>query len=749
MKTTFKKVFNGLRRHTNGVFVLMAFLACGTYGAEQDSPLIGNANLETDADNDQWPDNWPREKENGAWVAEEGNHFIRLTSPKPGATVMLYHEIKIPSGVQALELSWRQRVTNLKPGKQSWFDARIMMDFLDASREKVSPSPSAPYTRKNTNGWEQKSAQFLVPEGAVFLKFMPALFQVETGTWDLDDIVLQPVDAEPLRAKAGAAAAARQEKQTADAAKRRAKAAASLEKDGSLIPNGDFETEAKSKNWPDRWGKPSKDTSWLCEENNHFLRLTSSAPDKMVMLYLAYDLPEGTKALEMTWRQRVTGLKKGDMPWYDARFLFEFMDASGKRLSEKPGPSYVQKDTQGWVERSTRFLIPEEALTVIVMPALFQVKAGTLDIDNLVLKPTDPAPILAAKEDAKKIEAARYVPAEEPNRAKWPRPIKVVGNRLLDDAGKEVWLQGVNAGGLETLPQDKQAIKSTVVAIDEWKSNCVRLPMNESFWYGKSPYQKDGGEEYRKTIDQIITLAANRGAYLVLDLHRFRAPKQEHADFWKDAAARYKDHPAVLFDLFNEPHGISWEVWQKGGFVGEKKDNDESAFLSEEEKKKNQGFDSVGMQALVDAVRSTGAKNVVIAGGIFWCNDLTGITNGFALADSKGNGIMYSWHTYNWHPGWARVIPVAEKHPIFLGEVGADIHKMDFIPLNDQEDPYTFIPDMLGFIQKYRIHWTGWCFHPKATPCLLLDWNYTPSPYWGVFAKEALAGRQFEMKKMR
>ena len=51
-----------------------------------------------------------------------------------------------------------------------------------------------------------------------------------------------------------------------------------------------------------------------------------------------------------------------------------------------------------------------------------------------------------------------------------------------------------------------------------------------------------------------------------------------------------------------------------------------------------------------------------------------------------GNGIMYSWHTYNWHPGWARVIPVVEKHPVFLGEVGGDIKKMDFIPADDQED---------------------------------------------------------------
>jgi hypothetical protein len=467
------------------------------------------------------------------------------------------------------------------------------------------------------------------------------------------------------------------------------------------------------------------------------------------MLYRTYDLPEGVEALEMTWRQRVTGLKRGEMPWYDARIMFEFMDAEGKKLATKPGPSYAQRDTQGWVEKSTRFLVPPEALTLIAMPCLFQVKAGTYDLDDLALKATDPAPILAAKEEAKKIEAARHVPTEEPNKAKWPKMLKVVGNRVVDTDGNDVWLQGVNAGGLETLPQDMQAVKSVVVAIDEWKSNCVRLPMKEEFWYGKSPYQKDGGEDYRQKLDQVITLTANRGAYLVLDLHRFRAPKQEHADFWKDAATRYKDHPAVLFDVFNEPHGISWEVWRNGGLVGQKEGVDESAFLTPEEKAKNQGFQSVGMQGLVDAVRSTGAKNIIIAGGIFWCNDLTGIVNGYALDDKGGNGIMYSWHTYNWHPGWARVIPVVEKHPVFLGEVGGDIQKMGFIPEQDQEDPNTFIPDMLGFVQKHRIHWTGWCLHPSATPRMILDWNYTPTPFWGQYAKDALSGKQFEMKKMR
>ncbi len=738
-----------LSRRSKSAALALVVLAALTCGAAPEVLLVANANLESDADGDQWPDGWPRMKADGAWVAEEGNHFIRLTSPQPGAMVMLYHEIKIPSGVEAVEVSWRQRLTGLKKGKQSWFDARIMMEFMSASREKVTPGPKVPSSGRDTAGWETRSVRFLVPEGAATLKFMPALFQVAAGVWDLDDIVIRAIDPAPVKAVEEAADAARREKLAQAAAKRRAKAAAVLQSHGSLIPNGDLEADTKGRSWPDQWGKPGKDVTWVNEDGNHFLRITSGVPDKLVMLYLMYDIPEGVKALELNWRQRVSGLKTGRMPWFDARFLFEFMDASGKKLPVKPGPSYTQRDTPGWVSRSTRFLVPEEALTLVMMPSLFQVQSGVFDLDDLSLKAADPAPILAEKAAAKKAEAARYVPPEAPDTSKWPRMLKVVGNRLRDPDGKEVWLQGVNAGGLETLPQDKQAVKSVVVAIDDWKSNCVRLPMNDSFWYGRSPYQTDGGEAYRQTIDQIVTLTANRGAYLVLDLHRFRAPKQEHADFWKDAAARYKDHPAVLFDLFNEPHGISWDVWRNGGFVGEKKGNDESAFLTEEEKKKNQGFDSVGMQGLVDAVRSTGAKNVVIAGGVFWCNDLSGITNGFALTDTVGNGVMYSWHTYNWHPGWARILPVAERHPIFLGEVGADIKKMDFIPEKDQEDPYTFIPDMLGFIQKHRINWTGWCLHPRATPCLLEDWNYTPTPYWGVPAREALAGKAFDLKRMR
>jgi endoglucanase len=239
---------------------------------------------------------------------------------------------------------------------------------------------------------------------------------------------------------------------------------------------------------------------------------------------------------------------------------------------------------------------------------------------------------------------------------------------------------------------------------------------------------------------------------VLLDLHRFGAPKQEHADFWKDAAAKYKNHPAVLFDLFNEPHGTTWEVWRNGGFVADKKKPaDEDAFLSPEEKAKAApGFQGIGMQALLDAVRGSGAHNVVVVGGLDWAYDLSGIAQGFALTEHDGNGIIYASHIYPWKRDWqGKALVVADKYPILLGEVGADVHKMDFIPKEAQEDPYTWVPDMLGLIQKYKLHWTGFSFHPKASPVMIEDWSFKPTPFWGDFAKRALAGEKFELHRMR
>lgn len=157
------------------------------------SLLLKNGSMEVDANADQWPDDWPRHKD-ATWAEEGGNHFIRLKSPSPGATVLLFQKIAIPGGTKVMELKWRQRASDLKPGAQAWFDARIMLEFRDAGDKKMSGAPGAPYLRKSTDGWMEKSMTIKVPDGATHFAFMPSLFQVESGTFDLDDFSLSVVE---------------------------------------------------------------------------------------------------------------------------------------------------------------------------------------------------------------------------------------------------------------------------------------------------------------------------------------------------------------------------------------------------------------------------------------------------------------------------------------------------------------------------------------------------------------------------
>lgn len=326
--------------------------------------------------------------------------------------------------------------------------------------------------------------------------------------------------------------------------------------------------------------------------------------------------------------------------------------------------------------------------------------------------------------------------------------LKVSGNRLVDQNGKKIWLQGLSIPSMEWLPTGEHIQESFVEAIKTWKSNCIRLPLKGTFWFGTGKWQGSdpaaGAEKYRTLVDSLVCYATSNGCYVVLDLHEYKAPTSKHAEFWKSAAARYANHPGVMFDILNEPHGISWDEWRDGGkLAGEKREG-----AVDENTEAKDVTDSIGMQALVNVVRETGAKNIIIAGGLDWAYTLTGILEGYALKDPSGNGIMYSSHIYPWKSGWQKhVLDAAEKYPIFVGEVGCSDKKMPFE--KEVKDPYAWAPDMLACIQKNKLNWTAWSFHPKASPCVISDWDYTPTPYWGAFVLDALTGKTFTSDKLR
>ncbi|MBT63227.1 MAG: glycoside hydrolase family 5 [Puniceicoccaceae bacterium] len=523
-----------------------------------------------------------------------------------------------------------------------------------------------------------------------------------------------------------------------------------------LLPNPEMNEDVNADGWPDGWPTVSGGES-LVDDGRPYIRIEQGEAGAFNMLYREVRVPSRYRALRFEIDSRVIDIVRGADLWNEARIIFQFKDLNNKKLSPKPRPVILgKKGTSDWRKRSVEFLVPEGAITLEIMTGHFMSKSGIVDIRSMSLQPVAEEALLVRRaeyllKNPKPIE----IPFEAPIPAQFPPEVFVVGNRLKTAAGDEVWLQGANVPSMEWVATGERIMQSTAHLIEQWNVNCIRLPVHEDYWLGTADGSKDGGQAYRHLVDSVVNYCSNRGVYVVIDLHRFRAPRVEHVTFWESAAARYANHPAVLFDLLNEPHSISWELWRNGGDILQRKTPaDEDNFLSEEARKKaRSSFYSPGMQALVAAVRSTGARNVVIAGGLDWAYDLSGIVNGYALEESEaadGNGIMYSTHIYPWKSGWqSKVLDAAALHPIFIGEVGADEIIMSWMPEEVQGDPATWVPDMLGLIQRERLNWTAWCFHPSASPRMLEDWTYKPTPFWGAPAKAALLGESFELKRLR
>jgi hypothetical protein len=289
-----------------------------------------------------------------------------------------------------------------------------------------------------------------------------------------------------------------------------------------------------------------------------------------------------------------------------------------------------------------------------------------------------------------------------------PLELKTQGNQIVVKAtGVPVRLTGVNIPSLEW-SAGIHLMTSLEVAVGTWKANIIRLPVDRVQWFGAN------SATYRTTVDAFIARASTLNAYVILDLHNYAKVYTADATFWSDAANRYKNNPAVLFGLLNEPHGITWNVWRNGDAAGP------------------------GMQGLLTAVRNTGALNVVLAGGLEWGYDLSGVVNGYALTDSTGNGVVYDSHIYPWKTYiQSKVGTVAQTYPVLLGEFGHP-GGTTFSGQASFEDDSTWVPRWLDWVNTHNLHWTGWCFYPGSDPRMLTDWSYTPSDHWGLLPKAHL-----------
>jgi hypothetical protein len=333
--------------------------------------------------------------------------------------------------------------------------------------------------------------------------------------------------------------------------------------------------------------------------------------------------------------------------------------------------------------------------------------------------------------------------------------LHVSGNKLVDASGNTFIPHGVDRSGTEYECVQGYGIfdgpsdQASITAMKSWGPvNAVRVPLNEACWnaesYVNSAY---AGTTYQQAIVNYVNLLNANGIVAILDLHwtdgtytgnssgcssaeaTCQKPMPDAAQaipFWTSVAKTFKGNDAVIFDLFNEPYAsratgdttTGWTCWRDGGTCT------------------GIGYQVAGMQSMVNAVRSTGASNVLMLGGEEYSNDLTGWLQ-YEPTDPDDN-LVASWHSYNfntcgsqscWTP---QVAPVIAKVPVVPGEIGENDCAGTYI------DSLTswLESESTGFLAWTWDDWSGGC---SSGPVLITDYTGTPTNY-GAAYKAILQG---------
>jgi hypothetical protein len=351
--------------------------------------------------------------------------------------------------------------------------------------------------------------------------------------------------------------------------------------------------------------------------------------------------------------------------------------------------------------------------------------------------------------------AAGYPPAtvtatETASGGGGPAPqLHVSGNKLLDASGNQVILRGINRSGSEYACVqgngifDGEVDQAAITAMKSWKVNAVRVPLNEACWNGESYVTAaDADTNYQNAIKSFVSLLNSNGLNVILDLHwtdgaytgssagcssaqaTCQKPMPDAAQaipFWTSVATVFKGNDAVVFDLFNEPYASradnnnsaeGWQCWATGS---------PCTGIS---------YPVAGMQQMINAVRGTGADNVIMLGGEEYSNDLTSWLQ-YEPTDPDHN-LAASWHSYNFNSCssqscWtSQIAPVIAQVPVVAGEIGE----------NDCAGGY--INPLTTWLDSQHTSYLAWAwnadFNCSSGPGLISDYvPGTPTAYGAAY----------------
>lgn len=335
---------------------------------------------------------------------------------------------------------------------------------------------------------------------------------------------------------------------------------------------------------------------------------------------------------------------------------------------------------------------------------------------------------------------------------------------------------------------------ATWPALKNWNVNIIRIPLNEDSYLGlqcvtdntnpMTILNADPGNNYVSTLQSVVDTATANGLYVILDLHwtapdistnavngvsaqcaqnQQSVPDTAHSiTFWTAVANRFKGYPNVMFELFNEPYLNMWggfsgppDIGEIGSWEGLRDGGTNTRYVITNGPTYNGTWQTAGMQAMLSAVRATGATNVILESGLsysalldYWpqyhaidpLNQLAAVWHAY-------HAYGYSWGTscYNF-PGWCDTSAYDNAQGVL--DAGFPVIVTEFGDQNSSGTvgaPFasSLLPKLDAMNGSVGISYLGWTFTVAGEPdnVLIKDSNGTPTDGYGVYVKAHYACR--------
>jgi hypothetical protein len=266
----------------------------------------------------------------------------------------------------------------------------------------------------------------------------------------------------------------------------------------------------------------------------------------------------------------------------------------------------------------------------------------------------------------------------------------------------------------------------------KWHVNAVRLPLNEGCWLNlyrnsNDPYAgtRDPrlfeGARYREAIETYVRRLHQRGMAVIICLFALAEPggirvlpapdRRFSPAFWHSVGSLFRSDSGVLFDLYNEPNAVSWSCLLHGCVVTTA----------------GARYRSVGTQALVNTIRSAGARQPILVPGLGFSSDMS-MWLKYEPKDPS-SALAASFHTYWTHVCdsancWnATIRPLAQKVPVIIDEFG------------EYDCASSYSLKVIHFANRIGASFLGWAWDAIepggwqcSSPSLITTYRGTPSP---------------------